>query len=107
MCLPAHARSRHKNEVKSKEFKCLVNNANELFKVFNNTNNINEVDVNNAHVFNVDHVHDVKANNVHEIEVYNDSVVSDVCNYNPVGGFHKVPVQRTWWSVIQKNLIRT
>ena len=24
----------------------------------------------------------------------------------PIGGIHKVPVQRTWWSVIQKNLIR-
>ena len=23
-----------------------------------------------------------------------------------IGGFHKVPVQRTWWSVMQKNLIR-
>ena len=26
-------------------------------------------------------------------------------NHN-VDEFHKVPVQRTWWSVIQKNLIR-
>ena len=23
-----------------------------------------------------------------------------------IGGFHKDPVQRTWWSVIQKNLIK-
>ena len=23
-----------------------------------------------------------------------------------IGGFHKVPIQGTWWSVIQKNLIR-
>ena len=65
--------------------KCLVNNVNELFKVLNNNNNINEVDVNNSHVFNVDHVHDVKVNNIYEIEVYNDSVVLKcVCNYNPI-----------------------
>ena len=25
---------------------------------------------------------------------------------NLIGGFHKVPVQRTWWSVLQKYLIR-
>ena len=24
----------------------------------------------------------------------------------PIGGIYKVSVQRTWWSVIQKNLIR-
>ena len=28
-------------------------------------------------------------------------------NYDAIGaGFHKVQVQRTWWTVIQKNLIR-
>ena len=26
--------------------------------------------------------------------------------YVCIGGFHKVPVQHTWWSVIEKNLIR-
>ena len=32
---------------------------------------------------------------------------SDVQQDNAIGGFHKVPVQRTWWSVVQKNLIRS
>ena len=27
--------------------------------------------------------------------------------FTNIGGFHKVPAHRTWWSVIQKNLIKT
>ena len=38
-----------------------------VYNNYNNNNNINEVDV----------------NNVHEVEVNNDSVVKNVCNYNP------------------------
>ena len=37
--------------------------------------------------------------------------INQICKASPfyihnIGGFHKVPIQRTWRSVIQKNLIR-
>ena len=94
------------NEVKSKKFKHLVYNLNEQFKVYNN---INVVDIHNAHEINVSNVinnsnvHEVNDNvydNVHDLEVNNELVVNNVDEYNPTArDVNPVVTQNTTLSV--------